>query len=65
MQGFKMDMEGGGSQRLHHKDGDVAFIVKHKAHPKMFADENTPPNLIYTAHISLIDALAGFRKFIV
>lgn len=60
-----MEMEGEGSQRLHHKDGDVFFIVQHKPHPKMFADNNRPPNLIYTAQISLIDALAGFRKYIV
>eukprot|EP00736_Rhodelphis_marinus_P008062 Rmarinus@m.2969 len=55
--GEKITMAGKGDHRLGSTEkGDLVFIVREKPHPKFSRDGD---NLIYTASISLADALLG------
>ena len=57
--GHKVKLAGQGNQRTGYRDADLEFRVYPAPHP-LFKPDGA--HLRYTAHISLIEALLGFRK---
>lgn len=61
-EGYKLEYAGAGNQKLHHRDGDLVFVVRHAPHPTMAANDGDPADLIVQATVPLVDALVGFQR---
>lgn len=59
--GAQLPISGAGDQQLHHKPGDVVFLIRHAPH-KRFRVEQNGVDLVHTISVPLVDALLGFRR---